>query len=453
MKFFALFTAAAALGSLTFSQDSAAPEGETAETLVAPSSDLWQAVNVDGKPAPARTWTLSDDGEVMRCTGGPTGFLASRAYYRTMDLEFEWRWPEQAGNSGLLLFTETLGFGSLPGRIGEWPRNLEVQLKSGDAGQFVMLGPGVELDVIDPATGEVHAGDRIAGIFRKRAVDSPEKPLGEWNKMRVEVGVDEIVVYVNDVEVNRGVGGSLTAGDPGGFHAGPFAFQSEGAPIEFRNVKVEGEPASSARALLPTNQAADGTIQGWTPVFRKPEEAAKKSFASVHDGILSVAGRPGGYLQMNDGLGSRYQLSLEWAWVKGYAGNSGVLLHVTKPDVLFGWPQSLEVQLQSESAGDFWVIGDDVVDLSVPNMETRRAVKREGDLHSHRRIKRLPLEVSPENEPGRWNRMEIDVVDDAVRVYVNGQLVNAATGLTVRAGAIALQSEGAPVRFRNLFVR
>ncbi len=423
-----------------------------------PSSERWQAMNLDGAPAPASTWTLTGEaGEVIRCSGGPKGFLASRAHYRTMELEFDWRWPEKAGNSGLLLFTETLGFASLKGRIGGWPRNLEIQLQSGDAGHFVMLGPGVGLDVIDPATGEVHKGDRIDRIFRRRAVDDVEKPLGEWNTMRVEVGLDEIVVYVNGVEVNRGVGGSLTAGHGlkeggvSGFRPGPFAFQSEGAPIEFRNVKVAGAPTSAQRALL--GGSVDGEIQGWTQVYRKPDDAAKGPFAKLENKVLYVTGQPGGYLQTNDALGPRYQLSLEWAWQKERAGNSGVLLHVTKPDVLFGWPQSLEVQLQSGSAGDFWVIGDDVVDLEVPNMETRRALKREGELHAHRRVRRLPLKASPEQPRGGWNRMDIDVVDDAIRVYVNGQLVNEASGLTVRAGAIALQSEGAPVRFRNVFLR
>lgn len=420
------------------------------------SPELWQTLNLDGGPAPSDTWTLQGEAkDVIACSGGPTGFLASRAHYRTLELEFEWRWPDKPGNSGLLLFTEVLGFNSLEGRIGGWPRNLEVQLQSGDAGHFVTLGPGVELDVLDPATGEVHRGDRIQRIFRRRAVDDVEKPLGQWNKMRVEVGLAEIVVYVNGVEVNRGVGGSLTAGHPGAFRPGPFAFQSEGAPIEFRNVKATGSPVSAPRALLDPalNLGLGSEIPGWSEVYRKPKEALDGPFAMVKNGTLEVRGQPGGYLQTANALGPRYQLSLEWAWGKERAGNSGVLLHVTKPDVLFGWPQSMEVQLQSGSAGDFWVIGEDAVDVKVPNMDQRRAAKKDGDLHSHRRIRRLPFEKSPERPLGQWNRMDIDMLDGAIRVYVNGQLVNEGTGLTVRAGALALQSEGTRVRFRNIFLR
>ena len=475
-----------------------------ADDAIPPPSDLWEGMNLDGGPAPDGTWVqqVTDMGNLLHCTGEPKGFLASRAHYRTMELEFEWRWPEEPGNSGLLLFTETLGFVSQPGLIGGWPRNLEVQLQSGDAGHFVLLGPDVALDVLDPETGEVHTGERNAGIFRRRAVDDVEKPLGEWNQMRVEVGPDEIVVYVNGTEVNRGVGGSLTAAHPAGFKPGAFAFQSEGAPIQFRNVRVAGAASNKPRALWNGGLTAlsriasddfiagfgggsDSPFDAWSPIRNDGKQDQVFRFSSLdHSGItnedrdgfwfqtgqarstdraeggqhrdpqvLYVGGQPSGYLRTNDSFGDDYHLSLEWAWEGERGGNSGVLLHVTQPDVLFGWPQSMEVQLQSGSAGDFWVIGEDQVDITVPNMAERRAAKREGDLHSHRRIRRLPFEQSPERPVGQWNRMDIDLNGDRIRVWVNGRLVNEGSGLTVRSGAIALQSEGTPIRFRNVYVR
>lgn len=498
-----------------------------ADFAAPPPSDLWEAMNLDGGPAPDGTWTqrVTDMGDLLHCTGEPKGFLASRAHYRTMELEFEWRWPEEPGNSGLLLFTETLGFVSQPGLIGGWPRNLEVQLQSGDAGHFVLLGPDVALDVLDPETGEVHTGERNAGIFRRRAVDDVEKPLGQWNRMRVEVGLDEIVVYVNSIEVNRGVGGSLTAAYPAGFQPGAFAFQSEGAPIQFRNVRVGGAPSNSPQAVwgrasthltLPENEKTKPRSQNPSTGSQSPPPSPFDSWSAIRndgkqelvnrsesffgssitnsdfdepwfedwslprmlaelgdqrgdssggdgeggDSItrltnqgLRVSGQPSGYLRTHDSFGDDYHLSLEWAWEGERGGNSGVLLHVTQPDVLFGWPQSMEVQLQSGSAGDFWVIGEDQVDVTVPNMAERRAAKKEGDLHSHRRIRRLPFEESPERPIGQWNRMDIELKGDRIRVWVNGRLVNEGSGLTVRSGAIALQSEGTPIRFRNVYVR
>ena len=441
-------------------------------------------MNLDGGPTPDGTWTNQkvEGQEVLHCSGSPKGFLASRANYRTLDLEFEWRWPEEAGNSGLLLFAETLGFVGKDGLVGGWPRNLEVQLQSGEAGHFVLLGPEVTLDVIDPATGEVHTGERNAGIFRRRAVNDVEKPLGEWNRMRVEVGLGEIVVFVNGQEVNRGVGGSLTAAHPGGFQPGAFAFQSEGTSIEFRNVEVNGEATNQPRALW--NGASKDAFAGWTPVGNKGQHSSVSTISHADGQTISfelpgsdpdaalvpwfthesqagendtralrIGGKPSGYLRTRDAFGADYHLSLEWAWEGERGGNSGVLLHVTQPDVLFGWPQSMEVQLQAGSAGDFWVIGEDQVDVTVPNMDQRRKAKKEGDLHSHRRIRRLAFDESPERPVGQWNRMDIKLVGGHIRVFVNGRLVNEGTGLTVRTGAIGLQSEGTPLRFRNVYLR
>jgi len=46
--------------------------------------------------------------------------------------------------------------------------------------------------------------------------------------------------------------------------------------------------------------------------------------------------------------------------------------------------------------------------------------------------------------------MEITCVGDEIDVKVNGYLVNSATKLSQRRGAIALQSEGTPIEYRNI---
>ena len=46
--------------------------------------------------------------------------------------------------------------------------------------------------------------------------------------------------------------------------------------------------------------------------------------------------------------------------------------------------------------------------------------------------------------------MEITCRSDEVLVKVNGKLVNHATKLSQSKGAVALQSEGTPIEFRNI---
>ena len=113
-----------------------------------------------------------------------------------------------------------------------------------------------------------------------------------------------------------------------------------------------------------------------------------------------------------------------------------MLVHVTKPGELGVWPKCLEVQLASGDAGDFWVIG---TTIDVENADQRREGRR------HRN-----LSDGDEKPPGEWNKMEITCRGDEVLVNVNGKLVNHATNLSQSRGAIALQSEGSPIEFREI---
>ena len=116
-----------------------------------------------------------------------------------------------------------------------------------------------------------------------------------------------------------------------------------------------------------------------------------------------------------------------------------MLVHATTPRALGIWPKSIEVQLFKGNAGDLWVIG---TDLDVPDEATRN----EGRRHKN-------LTDNSEKPIGEWNRLEITCKGDTIRVKVNDELVNEATNCTVTKGAICLQSEGAPIEFRNIVLK
>ena len=169
--------------------------------------------------------------------------------------------------------------------------------------------------------------------------------------------------------------------------------------------------------------------------------------AQLEDGVLSLTGRPSGYVQTRT-WHRDYELELEWRW-PDRPGNSGVLVHVTTPLLFYGWPRSLEVQLQNGRAGDFWTIGDDVSVL-VEDADSRRTPRHADDLHRHRRIPRLVDDL--ERPLGEWNHMRIRCDGDEVTVWVNGIETNRGLRSSIREGAIALQSEGAPIEFRAVRV-
>lgn len=167
-------------------------------------------------------------------------------------------------------------------------------------------------------------------------------------------------------------------------------------------------------------------------------------------GTIVLPGSPQGYLATKQWF-TDYEVELEWRWPEGRGGgNSGVLVHVTTPQLFYGWPRSLEVQLAAENAGDFWVIGDDV-DVTVEDDAVRRRTRRPGDLHGHRRI---PGRLDGlEREPGEWNHMRVRCDGDEIVVHVNGVEVNRGIDCTVHEGAFALQSEGRRIEFRRVVVR
>ena len=186
-------------------------------------------------------------------------------------------------------------------------------------------------------------------------------------------------------------------------------------------------------------------LTGWN-FYTQNDETKTEDVWSVSNGILKSTGYPAGYLQTKRWYRD-YQLDLQWRWPGETGGNSGVLVHTTTPLIFYGWPKSMEVQLQSGSAGDFWVICDGV-DVRVENEAERRPKPKAGDQHSHRRIKRLPGMF--ENPVGQWNAMRIVCQGDEIQVFVNDNLVNHGTQMTITEGAIALQSEGTPIEFKDV---
>ena len=65
--------------------------------------------------------------------------------------------------------------------------------------------------------------------------------------------------------------------------------------------------------------------------------------------------------------------------------------------------------------------------------------------------KRIHSGAAIELPDGEWNRAEIICKGDKMMVYINGSLENEAT-LAYKTGYIALQSEGGPLAFRNIYI-
>jgi hypothetical protein len=173
--------------------------------------------------------------------------------------------------------------------------------------------------------------------------------------------------------------------------------------------------------------------------------AAPASFV-VRNGYLVSLGTPAGHL-ISDRSYSNYRLTVEYRFA-GTPGNCGVLVHASTPRALYKmFPQSIEVQLMHENAGDFWCI---VEDIQVPNMEARRGPREKWGITEGKERRIVNLTDGSEKPLGEWNTLVVECRADAITVWINGVLANQGFGATAQSGQIALQAEGAEVEFRKI---
>jgi len=160
-------------------------------------------------------WSVRDG--VVYSAGKPNGYMRTTGKYANYRLHIEWRWPDEPTNSGVLLHAS--------GTDQVWPQCIECQLKAGSAGDFVLMGgAGITVDSKDMQNAE----KRFVGIPKKQ--QSSEKPAGQWNTYEIRCDKGTISCYVNGVLQNEGTAATLTAGW--------ICLQSEGGPIEFRNIYI-----------------------------------------------------------------------------------------------------------------------------------------------------------------------------------------------------------------------
>jgi len=176
----------------------------------------WKRVVADKNVDVDDVWSVRDG--LVYCEGKPNGYMRTKAKYANYRLHVEWRWPGEPANSGVFLHAGG------PDKV--WPRTIECQLKAGSAGDFVLInGPGITVDGVNKQNAE----KQFVGVRKKQ--ESSEKPAGQWNTYDIHCEGDSIRCFVNGVLQNEG----LAATDTSGW----ICLQSEGGPIEFRNIYIE----------------------------------------------------------------------------------------------------------------------------------------------------------------------------------------------------------------------
>lgn len=185
-------------------------------------------INVNTNP---ETWKRSKD--LLICAGHPIGVMRSQKQYENFILEIEWMHMQAGGNSGVFVWSD-----ANPNEKSRLPGGVEVQMLELD-----WVNQNIR-DGVKPPIAYVH-GELfgVGGVetvpdnprgTRSKSIENLCKGKGEWNKYTV-VCIDRVIkLSVNGKFVN-GLSKSTSK-------KGYLCLESEGAEIQFRNLKITELP-------------------------------------------------------------------------------------------------------------------------------------------------------------------------------------------------------------------
>ncbi len=293
-------------------------------------------------------WKVEDG--VIKLSGGGSPHCASQWDYEDFDVRFEWRAMRDKYNSGFYI------------RSGRSVGANQINLAKGGEGGIV--------------------GGKITGA---KTVPELQKPPMEWNEWRVLAVGDKVTFWCN--------GQKAWDGSDLKDRRGYLGLQAEGAPIEFRNLRIK---ELGYDGLNDAKQWEDGGGH-W----------------KREDGILTFDGT-GRQLETARKDYNNYVLRLEWKADKAATG--GVLLR--------GAVDSL-VRIGDLDGGSGELAGSGAKPL-----------------------------MKLDNPPGQWNYLELRVAGGKATVWLNGTVVvDAADVKGGDAGPVALQSNGPGLQFRNIRIK
>jgi hypothetical protein len=175
----------------------------------------WNFVLEDDAVPVEQVFTTAEG--MISVKGEPLGYMYTDEKYRNFTLEVEYKWADEASNSGIFFLIED--------PTNPFPKGIECQLMAGKAGDLVMLA-GSNLKEFKLPEG---VSERPAFPVISKAQPSSEKATGEWNKVKISVNEGLIEIRINDILQN-----SATSD----VKEGHIGLQSEGKEILFRNLVI-----------------------------------------------------------------------------------------------------------------------------------------------------------------------------------------------------------------------
>ena len=178
-------------------------------------------------------------------------------------------------------------------------------------------------------------------------------------------------------------------------------------------------------------------LSGWVDVNTSPETW------SVENGELVCTGLPIGVMRSAKQY-ENFILEIEWMHLEA-GGNSGVFI----------WSEGTPFPGETLPKG---------VEVQMLENEYYKIHNRDRGYVSGELFGSMGLAVVPDNPRGKrsmsteyrchgkgeWNKYVVVAVDGVVKLSINGKVVNGIRESARKKGYLCLESEGAPIRFRNI---
>ena len=186
------------------------------------------------------TWTWTNG--FVHCTGKPIGVIRTKKLHTNFELVAQWRHLQSGGNSGIFLWATPESIAALEKGNGRLPTGIEVQvLDHGYTGQYEKQS-GKKADWFTTDGDVFPTGSTTMVPFPPVSPDGrrsfPRKNLskgvGEWNHYYVRAINGEVRLWVNGEEVS----GGTKVRPPTGY----LCLESEGAPVDFREIRIRELP-------------------------------------------------------------------------------------------------------------------------------------------------------------------------------------------------------------------
>ena len=284
-------------------------------------------VNINGAPD---TWSVKDG--VIYCTGKPICALRTERQYQNFVLELDWRHLKSGGNAGLFLWASAVAAQGQP-----FLRAVEVQVLDHGYGNTASHTTHGDVFPIHGSTMKPFGPHRGQRSFptEKRSKASPE-----WNHYRVECKDGTLRLHVNGKEVS---GGSDCV-----WRKGYIGLESEGSPVEFKNIRIKELPGGELKAGMAapeetgfetlytgTGLAGWDAAKGWKAAdwqLRTAEGGTLWSERAFGDGelILDVNAKKGTQvgvvLRGDDGTSIKWAANGSWQRTRVKIGGGEIIL-------------------------------------------------------------------------------------------------------------------------------